>query len=492
MINVQTLSIDHRYVGVNIIKYLQAEHMYPYATAQKIIRTGQLRVNSKRVAFSYNLKLADQVRLPLGLLQALGGRKPASVPSNRAARPGVSPLSEMKVTQASNSHLTKKTHVELAQAIAYLANNIIYEDASLIAFNKNNRLASQKGKNISVSISEALLFLPKILSTSKRATLHKSVCRSNCDSGMFTVEHLQQLLRSLFATPLLAPGNVAELKKNSYKLLHRLDKETSGVLLAAKNPSAAKNLFMQFSDRSIEKHYRCLCFLPAGVKVKRQSLIKLPLYKSRSLSNKALVFDISIATSGKDKDEVPEGLKDARTFYKILKLLPAYATVQPKTNPDEVEHTSLKNTLTKSAEKCLVGHFAYVCVRPETGRYHQIRAHLSYIGMPIVGDYRYGYKDLSKPISHHCCEYKNDLQSLNKDLDTRGYNKGCKQTQGISLDRAREILSVGDSGILLHARLIEWSLSSTNREVSSRKRLKASLPWIEQLISLLASSKKPT
>lgn len=118
-------------------------------------------------------------------------------------------------------------------------------------------------------------------------------------------------------------------------LVHRLDKETSGILLIAKNPQSQYFLANQFKQRQIKKTYRGIV---SGTLIQKEGKIFAPIEKEKNISK------IS-----------PVG-KEAITYFKIL---------------------NSKN------------NFSYLEIYPLTGRTHQIRAHLSFIGHPIIGDRLY-------------------------------------------------------------------------------------------------------
>ena len=127
-------------------------------------------------------------------------------------------------------------------------------------------------------------------------------------------------------------------------IVHRLDKETSGVLLIAKTSEAFYELQRQFKDRGTEKVYVGLVH---GVVEPKERVIDAPI--GRNLKNRM-------------KFGVVEGGRDARTSYTVTQLL--------------------SNTVT--GEKYTLVEF-----RPHTGRTHQIRVHAKHIGHPIVADYQY-------------------------------------------------------------------------------------------------------
>jgi 23S rRNA pseudouridine1911/1915/1917 synthase len=136
-------------------------------------------------------------------------------------------------------------------------------------------------------------------------------------------------------------------------IVHRLDKDTSGLMLVAKNQKAQMNLIEQFRTRSVVKVY-------------------LVLVKGR-LTPESGIIDAAIRRDTKNRKRmavVREG-KPARTQYTVMKYLDGYTLLE---------------------------------IRPETGRTHQIRVHLAAIGYPVVGDSVYGVKSpyLSRQFLHAC------------------------------------------------------------------------------------------
>lgn len=124
-------------------------------------------------------------------------------------------------------------------------------------------------------------------------------------------------------------------------LVHRLDKETSGLLVAAKTILSQKSLSEQFKERKVKKVYRAI------------TLGRLKVLKGE------IEGSIGRAYHSNKMELQPAG-KFARTEFKVLKLFPSHS---------------------------------YIEVYPETGRTHQIRLHLSKIGFPVLGDALYGEKD---------------------------------------------------------------------------------------------------
>lgn len=126
-------------------------------------------------------------------------------------------------------------------------------------------------------------------------------------------------------------------------ILHRLDRETSGVILVAKNDEAFYFLQRQFLEHTIEKTYNAFV---EGTLDKKEGVIALPIGRSRS--------DFRQWTTGEDARGT---LREATTEYRMLKE---------------------------------GGGFSFLELKPKTGRTHQLRVHLKAIGHPIVCDKRYG------------------------------------------------------------------------------------------------------
>lgn len=118
-------------------------------------------------------------------------------------------------------------------------------------------------------------------------------------------------------------------------IVHRLDKDTSGLLIVAKNDIAHLNISKQIQDRKVTKQYIALV---KGIISENEATINLPIARS---------------TVDRKKMAVDKNGKEAITKFKVLKRYDKYTLVE---------------------------------VNIETGRTHQIRVHMSYIGHPVVGD----------------------------------------------------------------------------------------------------------
>ena len=135
-------------------------------------------------------------------------------------------------------------------------------------------------------------------------------------------------------------------------VVHRLDKETSGLILLAKNDQTHRWLQDQFRRRSVGKLYQALVDgrppAPAGV-------VDAPIGRDLRDRNK-----MAVVSQGKGRP--------AQTEFKIVESFSA--------------HTLLET-------------------RPLTGRTHQIRVHLAFLGCPVVGDRTYGRKPRTLPMTRH-------------------------------------------------------------------------------------------
>ena len=128
-----------------------------------------------------------------------------------------------------------------------------------------------------------------------------------------------------------------------YSLAHRLDKQTTGLMIAAKNEWSLNRLLQDFKRRNITKLYQLV--VPISRHLLSSGVVNLSL--KRNHSNRKM-------------QSFPGGKKEAITYYRVLQKGPKYALVE-----------------------CNI----------RTGRTHQIRVHMSTLGCPILGDVLYGPKN---------------------------------------------------------------------------------------------------
>lgn len=126
-------------------------------------------------------------------------------------------------------------------------------------------------------------------------------------------------------------------------IVHRIDKETSGILLIAKTEEAFINLQAQFKERKVKKRYLALVH---GKLVQQEGEINAPVGRLPWNRERFGVF--------------PEG-KEAKTNYRVIQS-------------------------TKCIEHSPEEDLTLVELAPETGRTHQIRVHMQFLGHPLVGD----------------------------------------------------------------------------------------------------------
>ena len=223
-----------------------------------------------------------------GQIRVDGGRVKPETKLAAGAMVRVPPFPDAKETD------DKKAALSLRDA-AFVRSLVLYEDDEVLALNKPSGLAVQGGTK----------------------TLH----------------HIDRLL-SAWGEGVDRP-----------KLVHRLDRDTSGVLILGKTPAAAAHLSGAFAKRRAEKTYWAIV---AGAPRPPEGVIELNLVKT-GVGDRELV--------------VPADPKD------------------PRGDPAETEYV----TVARASQRV-----TWMALRPRTGRTHQLRAHMQAIGHPILGDPKYG------------------------------------------------------------------------------------------------------
>jgi 23S rRNA pseudouridine955/2504/2580 synthase len=238
---------------LRVCKGVPRSHIY------RVLRTGEVRVNSRRVGATYRLQLGDRVRIPPIRVDPAAPRR---------APPGELP--------------------------------IVFEDEGLLVVDKPAGIAVHGGSGISFGVIERL--------RSARPT-----------------------------APFL-------------ELAHRLDRETSGLLILAKRRPSLVALHAALRDGRIRKRY--LVLVKGKWRDEKRS-VNLPLKKS-------------VTRSGERRVSVDRAGRESVTVFRRVRDLPGYTLLQ--------------------AELL-------------TGRTHQIRVHLSHLGFPILGDDKYGDFELNRAVA---------------------------------------------------------------------------------------------
>lgn len=148
-------------------------------------------------------------------------------------------------------------------------------------------------------------------------------------------------------------------------ILHRLDRNTTGIMLVAKSDEAHWRLARQFENRTIQKKYVAVVH---GSPELRSDVIDMPIGRDRYVREKQAVRKIE------------NGGRSAITIYEVERTFGAAAA------------NALKPSLFPSDRKLAAppARFSLVRLTPKTGRTHQLRVHLATLGYPIVGDTMYG------------------------------------------------------------------------------------------------------
>jgi len=164
--------------------------------------------------------------------------------------------------------------------------------------------------------------------------------------------------------------NNEELKIKRPGIVHRLDKETSGVLLIAKNQKTFLFLKEQFQNHKIKKVYRAFVYgfvsdPKASLATNKRGVINVPIGRSQK--------DIRAYTAGRG---AREPLRESITEYIVLD---RFMDEKNCKDNNKTEH-----------------QYSYIEAYPKTGRTHQIRVHMRYINHPVVSDPLYrGEKELA-------------------------------------------------------------------------------------------------
>jgi len=274
---VETRMVEAGEDGMRLDRWFKSHYAdLPHSRLEKLLRTGQVRVDGGRAKASTRLAAGQTVRVP--------------------------PLPAVAPEPSSAPKVLSKAERE------FLASITLYEDDDIMVLNKPPGIAVQGGTK--------------------------------------TTHHLDRLLEALSDSP-----------KSRLRLVHRLDRDTSGVLVVAKRREVAAKLGRAFQTRSVRKIYWALV---NGVPRPPQGKVEAALVKA----------------SGPEGDRVrkarpgeQEVAQSAVTYYSVVD---------------------------RAGQKV-----AWLSLKPVTGRQHQLRAHMAIIGHPILGDEKYqGDRDLPDGIDN--------------------------------------------------------------------------------------------
>ena len=265
---VETIEVTRDEAGLRLDRWFSVHFpSVTYGYLQKLLRSGQVRVDSRRVQANARLEAGQRVRVP-----AVVRLPPKSAPSV-VPPPGLSKADR-----------------------DFIERLILFEDQHVLVLNKPFGIAVQ--------------------------------------GGTATRRHIDGLL-----------AGMADRFGDRPRLVHRLDRDTTGVLLVAKHRDAAARLGRIFQTRSAAKTYWALL---KGVPKPPQGKVEAALVKA----------------AGPDGDRVRKALPGEQA--KAMHATTHYSVI------DRVAHKA-----------------AWVSLKPVTGRQHQLRAHMALIGHPIVGDNKY-------------------------------------------------------------------------------------------------------
>jgi len=150
------------------------------------------------------------------------------------------------------------------------------------------------------------------------------------------------------------------------RMINRLDRETSGLVVVAKNERAAKTLGKAVQRREIEKQYLAICW---GELTEERGVIDQPI----AVGQTSVVYTKRVVDNAAGKPSVTE--------YAVEKRIRGLAAPRAGT-PSFAEASA--------GEPVPPGTFSLVRLTPLTGRAHQLRVHMAWLGHPIVGDKIYG------------------------------------------------------------------------------------------------------
>ncbi|MCP4070572.1 MAG: RluA family pseudouridine synthase [Hyphomicrobiales bacterium] len=270
--NTGTRKVDADEAGMRLDRWFKLHYSgLAFGQLQKLLRSGQIRINSGRVKSDTRIATGQLIRIP-PMLNRLGNQDSGKF----------------------GKHLTSNTirdrhDVDVLQAM------LLHEDDKVFVFDKPAGLAVQGGSGLN--------------------------------------RHIDKMLESMRSK-----------KGEKPRLVHRLDRETSGVLVVAKTRGAAAALTKSFRHRETRKTYWAIC---KGVPRKKQGGISEYMVKEHTADGDRM----RIARHGE------RGADHSQTNYRVVE---------------------------QSGQ-----NLSWLELQPISGRTHQLRVHTAHIGFPIIGDSKY-------------------------------------------------------------------------------------------------------
>ncbi len=307
----QSFQISQNESGQRFDKYLKKLlSEAPGSFIYKMLRKKNITLNGRKADGSERLSIGDEVKLFLAedTFQKFAASFPGTLQTHG---------------QKEKRDIQKYPRISL---------DILYEDEDILVINKPSGMLSQKSKPEDISANEYMigyLLDTHAITAQELATFRPSVC-------------------------------------------NRLDRNTSGLLIAGKSLKGLQDMARQLSDHSVEKYYRCLV----------KGLVAQPgraegWLKKEAKSNHVQIFQSEC-----------QDAKYIKTQYVPVSWYGATHSL------NRTKGTLEYIDILKVQENAEI--YTLLEVRLVTGRSHQIRAHLSSLGHPIVGDPKYGDKDTNK------------------------------------------------------------------------------------------------
>lgn len=271
----------------------------------------------------------------------------------------------MRTININNKNDEKKLNNVLQKEFPALSLNTIYKalrkkDIRVNNVRINENITLHTGDIVKVFIADEFLFTDKSDNVSKVSLKSTDVPVIYEDSNILIIDKPSEI-------EVTGDNSLTTVLSAKYGFTiypcHRLDRNTTGITLFAKNKQSEQILFEKFKRHEIEKHYICRVY---GIPPKKHAILNDYLFKD---NKKSMVY---ISNTHK------KGYQNISTEYFVL--------------------SSNKSNNTSILEVIL-----------HTGRTHQIRAHLAYIGYPIIGDGKYGRNDINKQFkckTQNLCSYK--------------------------------------------------------------------------------------